>query len=98
MTKSFKLTLAAGFLSASALLAPSAFAQTATETGVIQTAINQDAGLHLSHINVQTLDGVVYLQGRADSAGAAERAEEIARAAANGAKIVNGLGDGEFQG
>jgi len=105
MSKSFKLTLAAGFLSASALLAaPSAFAQTAfpggdtAEATAVQTAIDHDAGLRLSHITVQTIDGVVYLQGRTDDVSSVERAEEIARGVPNVGKIVNAIGDTDFQG
>jgi len=104
MTKTFNLTLAAGFLSAATLLAPAAFAQTAfpggdqAETSAVQSAINQDAELRAAQIHVQTIDGVVYVQGRVEGASAVERAGEIARGVVKGGEVVNAVGDTEFQG
>jgi len=100
MTKTFNLTLAAGFLTAATLMTPVAFAQTSdqAETTAVQTAIDQDAGLRASGVHVQTIDGVVYVQGHVGSENAAERAGQIARSAANGAEVVNAVSGDQFQG
>jgi osmotically-inducible protein OsmY len=104
MTKTFNLTLAAGFLTAATLMTPVAFAQTAfpggdqAETNAVQSAIDQDAGLRAAQVRVQTIDGVVYLHGRVGSQGAVDRAENIARGVGNVGEVVNTVSDSEFQG
>lgn len=104
MFKTVNLTLAAGLLTATTLLSSGAFAQTAfpggddAETTAVQTAINKDLGLRVDHVQVQTIDGTVYLHGRVDSQGAVDRAEEIARSVPNVDKIVNTVSDSEYAG
>jgi len=97
MTKFFNLTFAAAFLSASALTAPTAFAQDkaadAAETSAVQAALDHDLSLRGENVTVQTIDGVVYLHGSVDGAALADRAEAIARSVAPAGKIVDTLGD-----
>jgi len=99
MSKFYNLTFAAAFLTASAIAAPTAFAQDQTadaaETAAVQAAIDQDVYLRIDRVHVQTIDGVVYLQGVVDSQATAEHAEELARTVPNVGKIVDALGDTE---
>jgi len=57
-------------------------------TTKVQTSILGDSRLKLMQINVETFKGVVQLSGFVDSAGAAERAVELARTV-KGVKSVN---------
>jgi osmotically-inducible protein OsmY len=57
-------------------------------TTKVQTSILGDSRLKLMQINVETFKGVVQLSGFVDSAGAAERAVELARTV-KGVKTVN---------
>lgn len=57
-------------------------------TTKVQTSILGDSRLKLLQINVETFKGVVQLSGFVDSAGAAERAVELARKV-KGVKSVN---------
>jgi len=57
-------------------------------TTKVQTSILGDSRLKLLQINVETFKGVVQLSGFVDSAGAAERAVELARTV-KGVKTVN---------
>lgn len=99
MSKFFNLTFAAAFLTASAFAAPTAFAQDqaadAAETAAVQAALDQDINLRVDHVHVETIDGTVYLQGNVGSYGAAEHAEELARAVPGVGKIVDALGDSQ---
>jgi len=82
------------------LLASGAFAQTAfpggddAETRAVQEAVGKTLG---SRVDVQTIDGVVYLHGRIGK-DAAQRAESIARGVPNVDSVVNATLNGEFQG
>jgi len=95
MSKFFNLTFAAAFVVASAV--PVAFAQDSTadasETAAVQAAIDQDITLRVDHVHVQTIDGVVYLQGVVGSSGTAEHAEALARAVSGVGKIVDALNE-----
>ena len=97
MSKFFNMTFAATFLAASAFAAPAAFAQDkvadAAETSAVQAAINQDLDLRAEHVQVQTIDGVVYLHGTVDGSADADRAEQLARSVPSVGKIVDTLGD-----
>ena len=97
MSKFFNLTFAAAFVVATAAAAPAAFAQDSTadaaETTAVQAAINQDINLRVDHVHVQTIDGVVYLQGVVGSSGTAEHAEALARAVPGVGKIVDALNE-----
>ena len=97
MSKFFSITFAAAFLSASAFAAPAAFAQDkaadAAETSAAQSVIDQDVSLRGEHVQVQTIDGVVYLHGTVDSAAAADRAEALLRTIPTVGKVVDALGD-----
>jgi len=99
MSKFSNLTFAAAFLTASALAAPAAFAQDkaadAAETAAVQAALDQDIYFRVAHVHVETIDGTVYLQGNVGSYGAAEHAEELARAVPGVTKIVDALGDSQ---
>jgi len=104
MTKTFNLTLAAGLLTAAAVLTPVTFAQAAypgsdqAETAAVQSAIDQDLGLRVDQVRAQTVDGVVYLHGRVDSESAVARADKIAQSVVGNGKVVNTLTDDQFQG
>ena len=97
MSKFNNLTFAVAFLTASAFAAPAAFAQDKAadqaETAAVQAAIDQDINLRIDHVQVQTLDGVVYLHGNVGSRAAAEKAETLARAVPGVGQIVDTLGD-----
>jgi len=100
MSKFYNLTFAAAFLTASALAAPAAFAQDGTadaaETAAVQSVIDQDINLRVDHVEVQTLDGVVYLHGTVGARAEAEHVEALARTVPGVAKIVNTLGDSQY--
>ena len=104
MSKTFNLTLAAGLLTATTLMTPVAFAGTGypggdeAETAAVQTAIDRDLGLRVALVQVQTIDGVVYLHGHVGSEYAEERAEKIAHSVPNVGKVVDTLSDDQFQG
>jgi len=104
MSKTFNLTLAAAFLTATTLMTPVAFASPAypggddAETAAVQTAIDRDLTLRADRVQVQTIDGVVYLHGHVGSEGTEERAEKIAHSVANVGKVVDTLSDDEFNG
>jgi osmotically-inducible protein OsmY len=96
MSKFYNLTFAAAFLTASAIAAPAAFAQDQTadaaETAAVQAALDKDAYLRIDRVHVQTIDGVVYLQGIVGGPGTAERAEALAHAVPGVGKVVDALG------
>ncbi|SRR5579859_1520340 len=104
MSKTFNLTLAAAFLTATTLMTPVAFASTAypggddAETSAVQTAIDHDLRLRADLVQVQTIGGVVYLHGHVGSEYAEERAEKIAQSVPNVGKVVDTLSDDEFNG
>jgi hypothetical protein len=104
MTKTFNLTLAAGFLAASTLLAPAAFAQNTfpggdqAETNAVQSAIDKDPWLRADQVHAQTIDGVVYLHGHVGSQNAEDRAEKLAHSVTKGGEVVDTLSDDQFQG
>jgi osmotically-inducible protein OsmY len=87
---------AAAFLTASAIAAPAAFAQDLTvdaaETAAMQAALDKDAYLRIDRVHVQTIDGIVYLQGVVHSQAAADRAEALAHAVPGVGEIVDALG------
>lgn len=97
MSKFYNLTFAAAFLTASALAAPAAFAQDQAadqaETAAVKAAIDQDIYLRTDRVEVQTIDGVVYLHGAVGSRAAAEKAETLARAVPGVGQVVDTLGD-----
>jgi len=104
MSKTFNLTLAAGFLTAGLVMSPVAYAQTTypggdqAETDAVQAAIDNDLTLRADQIRVQTIDGVVYLHGHVDGEAAEERAESIAHGVAHVRKVVDAISDDDFQG
>lgn len=99
MSKFYNLTFAAAFVVASAAIAPSAFAQDAVadaaETSAVQAALNKDINLRVDHVQVQTIDGTVYLHGAVGSRAEADHAEDLARMVPHVGKVVDALGDSD---